>query len=103
MRRLIHTAILLTAMSAAALGAPITYQLPPETATLAPGPNRDDVVANCGACHSADYITTQPRAFADPKAFWMAEVAKMQKAYGAPIDDAAVPRIVEYLATAYGR
>ena len=103
MRRLIQAAIPLIVTVTAAVGAPIAYQLPPETATLAPGPNHDDVMANCGACHSADYITAQPRTFPDPKAFWTAEVAKMQKAYGAPIDDAAVPKIVEYLASTYGR
>jgi hypothetical protein len=35
------------------------------------------------------------------KDFWQAEVTKMIKVYGAPIDDADVPKIVEYLSTAY--
>jgi predicted RNase H-like nuclease (RuvC/YqgF family) len=35
------------------------------------------------------------------KDFWQAEVTKMIKTYGAPIDDSDVPRIVEYLAATY--
>jgi hypothetical protein len=87
----------------AATAAPVAYDLLPETATLAPGPNLDTVQANCLGCHSADYITTQPRSFADPRAFWSAEVAKMRKAYGAPVGEADVGPIVDYLASTYGR
>jgi hypothetical protein len=35
------------------------------------------------------------------KDFWQAEVTKMIKVYGAPIDDADVPKIVGYLAATY--
>jgi hypothetical protein len=35
------------------------------------------------------------------KDFWQAEVTKMIKVYGAPIDDAAVSKIVDYLAATY--
>jgi len=55
---------------------------------------------NCTACHSTDYIKTQP-IMKSKKDFWQAEVTKMIKVYGAPIDDADVPKIVEYLSTAY--
>ena len=55
------------------------------------------------ACHSAEYITTQPRGLANPRAFWTAEVTKMQKVYGAPVADADVPVIVDYLVQAYGK
>ncbi|HJS84552.1 MAG TPA: hypothetical protein VJ779_03760, partial [Acetobacteraceae bacterium] len=85
------------ALSAAVAAAPVGYELPPETAALAPGPNLSVAQANCLGCHSADYITTQPRALPDPKAFWTAEVTKMQKAYGAPIASSDVPMIVDYL------
>lgn len=87
----------------AAGAAPVAYDVPPETVTLAPGPNLGTVRANCLVCHSADYITTQPRSFADPRAFWSAEVAKMRKAYGAPVDEADAGPIVDYLAATYGR
>jgi hypothetical protein len=33
--------------------------------------------------------------------FWQAEVTKTIKVYGAPIDDAAVGKIVDYLAATY--
>jgi len=86
-----------------ATASPISYELPPETAALAPGPNLSVAQANCLGCHSADYITTQPRALPDPKAFWTAEVTKMQKAYGAPIASSDAPMIVDYLLSAYGK
>ena len=81
--------------------APVAYKLPDETAVLKPGPNLDVVQNNCTACHSADYISTQPRNAKSRKDFWQAEVTKMIKTYGAPIDDSDVPRIVEYLAATY--
>lgn len=84
----------------AATAASVNYQLPDEVAAFKPGPNLEIVQGNCGACHSADYIKTQPP-MKDKKAFWQAEVTKMIKVYGAPIDDADVGKIVDYLATTY--
>jgi len=86
---------------AAAEAAPVSYTLPEETVDYKPGPNRDVVKANCSACHSADYVQTQPRGEKFKKDFWQAEVTKMIKVYGAPIDDADVTKIVEYLAATY--
>jgi mono/diheme cytochrome c family protein len=80
---------------------PVSYELPDETAAFVPGPNLDVVQNNCAACHSADYIATQPRGPKFKKDFWQAEVNKMIKLYGAPIDDADVGKIVDYLATSY--
>ena len=85
----------------AASAKPITFALPDETAQFKPGPNLEVVQGNCGACHSADYIQTQPIGPKFKKAFWQAEVTKMIKVYGAPIDEKDVPAIVEYLSTAY--
>ena len=79
--------------------APVSYTLPDETAAFKPGPNLDVVQNNCTACHSADYIGTQPRGL--NKDFWQAEVTKMIKVYGAPIEDADVGKIVDYLAATY--
>lgn len=93
----------LVGLSVAAQAAPRTYTLPEETATLAAGPNLETVQGNCAACHSAEYISTQPRDLADPRGFWTTEVKKMQKAYGAPVADADVPAIVDYLVGTYGR
>jgi mono/diheme cytochrome c family protein len=95
----------LAAVAGLALGsasaAPVSYKLPDETAAFKPGPNLEVVQNNCTACHSADYINTQPRGPKFKKDFWQAEVTKMIKVYGAPIGDADVGKIVEYLAATY--
>ena len=86
---------------AAVSAKPVTYELPDETAAFRPGPNLETVQGNCGACHSADYILTQPQGATLKKSFWEAEVTKMIKVYGAPIDEADVPKIVDYLTQTY--
>ena len=83
------------------VAAPVSYKLPDETAAFKPGPNLEVVMNNCTGCHSADYIATQPRGPKFKNDFWKAEVNKMIKVYGAPISDADIPRIVEYLAATY--
>jgi cytochrome c553 len=102
MRRALF-ALAAVAITGAATAAPVSYRPPPETATLAPGPDSELAMAHCAACHSVDYITTQPRKLPQPVAFWAAEVAKMKKAYGAKFDDDEARRIVAYLAATYGR
>jgi mono/diheme cytochrome c family protein len=84
----------------AARAVPVVYKPPPETAEFKPGPNLELVKNNCSGCHSADYVRIQPPA-KSRKDFWQAEVAKMIKVYGAPIDEADVPGIVECLAATY--
>ena len=88
----------LATVASSALADPMVYELPAETAELKPGLGIETAVV-CTKCHSADYITTQPRG--EGKAFWQAEVQKMIKVYKAPIgeDDAAV--IANYLAATY--
>ena len=99
--------ILLALAAAASLGlvmaraVPVVYKLPDETAAFKSGPNLEVVQNNCTGCHSADYINTQPRNVTSRKDFWQAEVTKMIKSYGAPIDDADIPKIVDYLAATY--
>ncbi|MBR0893363.1 cytochrome c [Bradyrhizobium tropiciagri] len=85
----------------AAIAAPVNYTLPEETAAFKPGPNLEVVQSNCTGCHSADYIKTQPQGEKFKKDFWQAEVTKMIKVYGAPIDQADVGKIVEYLSATY--
>jgi mono/diheme cytochrome c family protein len=80
---------------------PFTYELPEEKSAFKPGPNLEVVQGNCGSCHSSDYILTQPQGEKFKKAFWEAEVTKMIKVYGAPINEADVPKIVEYLTATY--
>ncbi|VIO78893.1 hypothetical protein CI1B_75680 [Bradyrhizobium ivorense] len=94
-------AAIATLSIAASIAAPVNYTLPEETATLKPGPNLEVVQNNCTACHSPDYIKTQPQGEKFKKDFWQAEVTKMIKVYGAPIDDADVGKIVEYLTATY--
>ena len=95
-------------LAAAVLGAatlanakPINFEVPADTSQFKPGPNLEVVQGNCGACHSADYIHTQPTGPKFKKDFWQAEVTKMIKVYGAPIDEKDIPAIVDYLATTY--
>ena len=100
-------AILLAVAAATMLGlvaaqaVPLVYKLPKETAEFKPGPNLDVVKNNCSGCHSADYVKIQPQNMKSKKDFWQAEVTKMIKVYGAPIDQADVPKIVDYLTATY--
>ena len=67
---------------------------------LKQAPGLDKVEANCAACHSLDYIPMNspfPNA-----ALWDAEVTKMIKAFGAPIDEADAKAIADYLKKNYG-
>lgn len=80
---------------------PVSYELPPETAEFKPGPGVEVAQANCAACHSADYIRTQPRGAGFGRDFWQAEVNKMIKVFGAPITEEDSNAIVEYLTKAY--
>ncbi len=67
--------------------------------TLKPGPGLDKVEANCGLCHSLDYIQMNSPFLG---AGWDAEVGKMIKAFGAPINDADAKAIADYLKKNYG-
>jgi cytochrome c553 len=72
----------------------------PSGDSLFPGDAKADAINNnCLACHSADMVLNQP---ALPRATWEAEVHKMIKVYGAPVDDTDVPAIVDYLASTKG-
>jgi len=101
MRRWCYAMAIAAVALASAKAAPIVYKAPPETARLAPGPDSDVAQAYCGACHSVDYITTQPRKLAQPTTFWTNEVNKMKKAYGAQISDDDSQKIIAYLVKTY--
>jgi mono/diheme cytochrome c family protein len=60
----------------------------------------DKVEANCQACHTLAYIPMNS-VFLNA-AGWDAEVTKMIKAYGAPIDEADAKAIADYLKKNYG-
>jgi hypothetical protein len=72
-----------------------------EKVQLKDGPNVQLVRNNCIACHSLDYIPLNSP-FLDAKG-WEATVAKMQKAYGAPVKAEDAAPIAEYLARYYGK
>jgi len=101
MKRLAFLAAVGIAAALSASAKPITFDLPPATVEFKPGPNLEVVQGNCGACHSVDYIKTQPTGPKFKKDFWTAEVTKMIKVYGAPIDEKDVPQIVDYLTATY--
>jgi mono/diheme cytochrome c family protein len=56
--------------------------------------------ANCVACHSAEYMLYQPPNA--PRAYWDAMVKRMKAVFNAPINDADMPVIVDYLVKTYG-
>ena len=66
---------------------------------LKPGEGRTLVEANCQTCHSLSYI--EMNSFLNGPA-WDAVVAKMIKAFGAPIDEANAKAIADYLKKHYG-
>ena len=79
-----------------------TIQLPPDPVQLKPSalPGYARAQANCVACHSAEYMLYQPPNAARP--YWDAMVKRMKVVFKAPIDDADMPAIVDYLAKTYG-
>ena len=77
-----------------------TITLPPPNNQLKDGPNLALAQSKCLVCHSADYIYTQPPL---TRAQWTAEVTKMQKVYAAPIADADIPLLVDYLMSQNGK
>jgi hypothetical protein len=77
----------------------ISIELPVIQTELKAGPGHDKASTLCNICHSVDYITMQP---AFPRATWTAEVNKMIKVMGAPINEEDAKTIINYLSTEYG-
>ena len=69
------------------------------TVSLKKGAGLDKVEGNCAACHTLAYIPMNSPFI--NAAGWDAEVAKMIKAYGAPIDDGDAKAIADYLKANY--
>jgi mono/diheme cytochrome c family protein len=65
------------------------------------GPGLAQFQANCGTCHSLDYIVMNSP-FLDRNG-WDAEVKKMIGAYGAPINADDAKAITDYLAQNYAK
>jgi sulfite dehydrogenase (cytochrome) subunit B len=86
-----------TALATALSGAAAADEM---QVALKAGAGLDKVEGNCGACHSLDYIRMNSP-FLDA-AGWDAEVTKMIKAFGAPINAADAKTISDYLRVHYG-
>ena len=87
---------------AAASGSSKGITLPPDHSALRTSslPGYALAQQKCSVCHSADYINYQAPNLS--QAQWTAEVHKMQKVYGAPLDEQDITSIGAYLAVAYG-
>ena len=68
---------------------------------LKDGPGKDLVLTHCAVCHSVDYIPMNSP-FLDRKG-WETSVNKMVKVMGAPIPPEDAQKIVDYLASQYGK
>ena len=75
------------------------WRLPRETIRFKPGPGAQIATGQCLLCHSADYVSTQPPL---DRAGWTASVIKMREKYGAPIQEAQIEPLVDYLVKTYG-
>ena len=85
-----------------ALAASKSIELPPDGVQLKPSvlPGYARAQAICVACHSAEYMQYQPPSAARP--YWDAMVKRMKAVFKAPINDADMPDIVDYLVKTYG-
>lgn len=88
--------------SAGAGAAAKTIELPPDGIQLTPStlPGYAKAQAQCVACHSAEYMRYQP--MNAPRGYWEAMVKRMKDVFKAPVNDADMPAIVDYLAKTYG-
>jgi mono/diheme cytochrome c family protein len=79
-----------------------SIQLPPDGAQLkiSPLPGFDKALHNCVACHSAEYMLYQPPTSARP--YWDTMVKRMKTVFKAPIEDADIPILVDYMVKTYG-
>ena len=79
-----------------------SLDLPPDGMQLKQSslPGYAKAQASCVACHSAEYMQYQPPNAS--RAYWDAMVKRMKAVFKAPIDDADMPAIVDYLAKTYG-
>lgn len=93
---------LVAAATAYSMAATKTIVLPPDGVQLKEStlPGYAKAQASCVACHSAEYMRYQPPNAARP--YWDAMVKRMKAVFKAPIDDADMPAIVDYLVKTYG-
>ena len=99
---MIAIAAVALALSGACLAATKTVTLPPDGVQLKAStlPGYAKAQQSCVVCHSAEYMLYQPPTA--PRAYWDAMVKRMKAVFNAPIDDADMPVIVDYLVKTYG-
>jgi mono/diheme cytochrome c family protein len=92
----------LSVCAATVVAMPKTIVLPPDGAQLKPSslPGYAKAQANCVACHSAEYLLYQPPNAGRP--YWDAMAKRMKAVFKAPLNDADIPEIVDYLTATYG-
>ena len=95
-----RTRSVVVAMLAIAVGAGVAVAQEKRIA-FKDGPGLQAFQANCGTCHSLDYIVMNSP-FLD-RAGWDASVKKMINAFGAPISAQDAQAITDYLAQNYGK
>jgi len=95
-------AVMTLGFAGAAMAGSKRIDLPPDGVQLKPSalPGYAKAQASCVACHSAEYMQYQPPTA--PRAYWDAMVKRMKTVFKAPINDADMPEIVDYLAKTYG-
>ena len=79
-----------------------TLNLPPDGVQLKASalPGYAKAQAQCVACHSAEYMLYQPASA--PRPYWENMVKRMQQVFKAPVNDADIPDLVDYLVKTYG-
>jgi len=97
-----NVSALVLCVGATGLSSAKSITLPPDgvqlTASALPGYAKAQ--ANCVACHSAEYMVYQPPNAT--RAYWDAMVKRMKTVFKAPVDDADMPAITDYLVKTYG-
>lgn len=83
----------------AASAEPLKIVLPAETSGFRVAPGAEVAMAQCLQCHSAEYITTQPRLGRNA---WKASIEKMRSKYGAAVAPEMEVALLEYLVGTYG-
>src|SRR6478752_6683354 len=102
MRAIVPLAVAASLVGVACGARPVTYALAPEAAPPAElaGADAEVVRNNCAACHSLDYIVTQPRGKGEK--FWRDAVTKMIDVYKAPVEQPDANKVAEILAKKFG-
>lgn len=100
--RLLLALMLMCAGMASSVASTKSLRLPPDGVQLEASdlPGYAKARAVCATCHSAEYMRYQPPTA--PRTYWDTMVKRMKNVFNAPIDDADMPDIVDYLVKTYG-